>query len=145
MQKTHVTKDEDIQREWFVVDAAGQTLGRLATEIARVLRGKHKPTYSPSVDTGDYVIVVNAEKVQVTGRKMDQKTYYRHSEYPGGFKAIKLRNLMQRHPTSAIEHAVRGMLPRNRLGRRQFKKLKVYAGPDHPHLAQNPRALELGK
>jgi large subunit ribosomal protein L13 len=145
VQKTHVTKDEDIQREWFVVDAAGQTLGRLATEIARVLRGKHKPTYSPSVDTGDYVIVVNAEKVQVTGRKMDQKTYYRHSEYPGGFKAIKLRNLMQRHPTSAIEHAVRGMLPRNRLGRRQFKKLKVYAGPDHPHLAQNPRALELGK
>ena len=145
MQKTHVTKDDDIQREWFVVDAAGQTLGRLATEIARVLRGKHKPTYSPSVDVGDYVVVVNAEKVRVTGRKLDQKTYYSHSGYPGGLKAITLRNLLQRNPARVVERAVRGMLPRSRLGRRQFRKLKVYAGPDHPHLAQNPRALELGR
>ena len=145
MQKTHVTKDDDVQHEWFVVDASGRTLGRLATEIARVLRGKHKPVYSPSVDTGDYVIVVNAEKVRVTGRKMDQKTYYRHSGYPGGLKAITLRNLLQRNPTRPIEHAVRGMLPRSRLGRRQFKKLRVYAGPDHPHAAQNPTALELGQ
>jgi large subunit ribosomal protein L13 len=144
VEKTHVTKDEDIQREWFVVDATGQTLGRLATQIARVLRGKHKPCYSPSTDAGDYVVVVNAEKVRVTGRKLDQKTYYRHSGYPGGLKALTLRELLMRRPTRVIEHAVRGMLPRNRLGRRVFKKLKVYAGPDHPHEAQNPRALELG-
>ncbi|MDY6876807.1 MAG: 50S ribosomal protein L13 [Chloroflexota bacterium] len=144
MKKTYVTREEDIQREWHVVDATGQTLGRLATQVAHILRGKHKPIYSPAVDTGDYVIVVNAERVHVTGRKLDQKTYYRHSGYPGGLKAITLRNLLQKHPTRVIEYAVRGMLPRNRLGRRMFKKLKVYAGPEHPHAAQQPRQLELG-
>jgi large subunit ribosomal protein L13 len=144
VQKTYVTKEDDIQRDWLVVDAAGQTLGRLASEVARLLRGKHKPSYSPSTDVGDYVVVINAEKVEVTGRKLDQKTYYRHSGYPGGLKAITLRELLRRRPTRVIKYAVRGMLPRNRLGRRVFKKLKVYAGPDHPHAAQNPRALDLG-
>jgi large subunit ribosomal protein L13 len=143
VEKTFVTKNEDVQREWFVVDATGRTLGRLATEVARMLRGKHKPIYSPSIDTGDYVIVVNAEKVHVTGRKLDQKMYYRHSGYPGGLKEITLRNLLQKHPTRVVEHAVRGMLPKNRLGRRMFKKLKVYAGPNHPHEAQQPESLEL--
>ncbi len=145
MEKTYVTKEKDVQREWHVVDATGQTLGRLATQVAYILRGKHKPIYSSSVDTGDYVIVVNAEKIHVTGRKLDQKIYYRHSGYPGGLKTVTLRNLLQRHPTRVIEHAVRGMLPKNRLGRRMFKKLKVYAGPDHPHAAQRPRPLELRK
>lgn len=138
-----MTRSKDVQREWYVVDAAGQTLGRLAARVARILRGKHKPTYSPSVDTGDFVIVVNAEKIHVTGRKLDQKIYYRYSGYPGGLKEITLRNLLQRHPTRVIEHAVRGMLPKNRLGRQMFKKLKVYAGPDHPHAAQQPEQLEL--
>ena len=143
MDKTYVTRSKDVQREWYVVDAAGQTLGRLAARVARILRGKHKPTYSPSVDTGDFVIVVNAEKIHVTGRKMDQKIYYRYSGYPGGLKEITLRNLLQRHPARVIEHAVRGMLPKNRLGRQMFKKLKAYAGPDHPHAAQQPKQLEL--
>jgi large subunit ribosomal protein L13 len=141
VEKTYVTKREDVEREWYVVDASGQTLGRLATRVARILRGKHKPIYSPSVDTGDYVIVVNAERIHVTGRKLDQKIYYRHTGYPGGLKEITLRNLLQKHPTRVIEHAVRGMLPKNRLGRRMFKKLKVYAGPDHPHVAQQPKPL----
>jgi large subunit ribosomal protein L13 len=136
VQKTYVTKEDDIQRDWLVVDAAGQTLGRLASEVARLLRGKHKPSYSPSTDVGDYVVVINAEKVEVTGRKLDQKTYYRHSGYPGGLKAITLRELLRRRPTRVIKYAVRGMLPRNRLGRRVFK--------EHPHAAQNPRALDLG-
>jgi large subunit ribosomal protein L13 len=143
VEKTYVTRNEDVQREWYVVDAAGQTLGRLAAKVAYILRGKHKPIYSHSVDTGDYVIVVNAEKVHVTGRKLDQKIYYRYSGYPGGLKEITLRNLLQKHPTRVIERAVRGMLPRNRLGRRMFKKLKVYAGPDHPHAAQQPKPFEL--
>lgn len=141
--KTYVTKPDEIKREWFVVDAEGKTLGRLASEVARILRGKHKPNYSPSLDVGDYVIVVNAEKIRVTGRKLDQKIYYRHSGYPGGLKQIRLRDLLARHPTRVIEHAVRGMLPKNRLGRRMFKKLKVYAGPDHPHHAQRPKPLDL--
>jgi large subunit ribosomal protein L13 len=143
VEKTYVTKNDDVQREWFVVDASGQTLGRLATRVAQVLRGKHKPIYSPGVDTGDYVIVVNAGKIHVTGRKLDQKIYYRHSGYPGGLKEITLRNLLQRHPTRVIEYAVRGMLPKNRLGRKMFKKLKVYAGSDHPHKAQQPKPFEL--
>ncbi len=141
--KTYVTKPDEVQREWFVVDASGKTLGRLATEVARILRGKHKPIYSPMIDVGDYVIVVNAEKVRVTGRKLTQKFYYRHSGYPGGFKQVSLRDMLARHPTRVIEYAVRGMLPKNALGRRMFKKLKVYAGPDHPHQAQNPKPLEL--
>jgi len=141
--KTYVTKPDEVQREWFVVDASGKTLGRLATEVARILRGKHKPIYSPMIDVGDYVIVVNAEKVRVTGRKLTQKFYYRHSGYPGGFKQVSLRDMLARHPTRVIEYAVWGMLPKNALGRRMFKKLKVYAGPDHPHQAQNPKPLEL--
>jgi len=143
VEKTCVTKNKDVQREWHVVDATGQTLGRLASQVAHILRGKHKPVYSPSVDTGDYVIVVNAERIHVTGRKLDQKIYYRHSGYPGGLKQITLRNLLQKYPARVIEHAVRGMLPKNRLGRRMFKKLKVYAGPAHPHAAQQPKSLEL--
>ncbi len=141
--KTYVTKPSEVEREWFVVDAEGKTLGRLASEVAKILRGKHKPNYSPSVDVGDYVIVINAEKIRVTGRKLDQKFYYRHSGYPGGLKAVRLRDMLAKHPTRVIEHAVRGMLPKNRLGRRMFKKLKVYAGPDHPHKAQRPKPLDL--
>ncbi len=141
--KTYVTKPDEVQREWFVVDATGKTLGRLATEIARILRGKHNPIYSPMRDVGDYVIVINAEKVRVTGRKLTEKFYYRHSGYPGGFKQISLRDMLARHPTRVIEYAVRGMLPKNALGRRMFRKLKVYAGPDHPHQAQNPKPLEI--
>jgi large subunit ribosomal protein L13 len=144
VKETYVTKKEDVQHEWYVVDAAGQTLGRLAARVASVLRGKHKPVYSPSVDAGDYVIVVNAEKIHVTGRKLSQKMYYRHSGYPGGLKEITLRDLLQTHPARAVEHAVQGMLPKNRLGRRLFNHLKVYVGPDHPHAAQQPKLLELG-
>jgi len=141
--KTFVTNPNKIEREWYVVDATGQTLGRLASQVAHILRGKHKPIYSPSVDAGDHVIIVNAEKIHVTGRKLDQKIYYRYTGYPGGLREITLRNLLQKHPTRVIEHAVRGMLPKNRLGRRMFKKLKVYAGPDHPHAAQQPSPFEL--
>jgi len=141
--KTYVTKPDEVQREWYVVDATGKTLGRLATGIAHILRGKHKPNYSPMIDVGDYVIVINAEKVRVTGRKLTDKFYYRHSGYPGGFKQISLRDMLARHPIRVIEYAVRGMLPKNALGRRMFRKLKVYAGPDHPHQAQNPKPLEL--
>ena len=141
--KTYVTKPGEVEREWFVVDAEGKTLGRLATEVARILRGKHKAIYSPAVDVGDYVVIVNAEKVHVTGRKLDQKMYYRHSGYPGGLKQISLRDQLSKHPRRVIEHAVRGMLPKNVLGRRMFKKLKVYAGPNHPHQAQQPKPLDL--
>jgi large subunit ribosomal protein L13 len=138
-----VTKPEDIQRDWYVVDASGQTLGRLASEVAQIVRGKHKPIYSPSIDAGDYVIVVNADKVHVTGRKLDQKMYYRHSGYPGGLKQKSLRRMLEENPAQVIEHAVRGMLPKNRLGRKMIKKLKVYAGSSHPHQAQQPEPLEL--
>ncbi|MGD8245112.1 MAG: 50S ribosomal protein L13 [Anaerolineae bacterium] len=143
MKRTYVTKPEDIQRNWYVVDASGQTLGRLASEIARIVRGKHKPIYSPSVDVGDFVIVINAEKVHVTGRKMDQKVYYRHSGYPGGLKEVSLRRMLEEHPTRVIEHAVRGMLPKTKLGQKMIKKLKVYAGSEHPHQAQQPEPLDL--
>jgi len=141
--KTYTVRKDDIKREWFVVDAQGKTLGRLASEITRILRGKHKPIYAPHLDCGDYVIVVNAEKVRVTGKKLDQKFYYRHSGYPGGLKSINLRDQLQRHPTRVLEAAVRGMLPKNRLGRAMIKKLKVYAGGSHPHQAQQPKVLEL--
>jgi len=141
--KTYVVKESDISREWYVVDAAGLTLGRLASEIARILRGKHKPIYTPNLDVGDFVIVVNASKIAVTGRKMDQKMYYRHSGYPGGLKQSSLRDMMRRHPTFAVRRAVKGMLPKNTLGRKMLKKLKVYAGPEHPHQAQQPKPLEL--
>jgi large subunit ribosomal protein L13 len=141
--KTYTVGAKDIEREWYLVNAEGKTLGRLASEIAKVLRGKHKPIYTPHLDCGDYVIVVNADKVQVTGRKLDQKMYYRHSGYPGGIKSISLRNQLQKHPERVLQAAVRGMLPKNPLGRRMLKKLKVYAGGSHPHQAQQPKVLEL--
>ena len=141
--KTHVVKPKEIQREWWVVDAEGKTLGRLASRIASVLRGKHKPIYSPHVDTGDFVVVTNADQVATTGRKLDQKKYYHYSGYPGGLRAVTLRRQLERHPTRVLRAAVRGMLPKNRLGRRMLRKLKVYAGPEHPHHAQQPKPLEL--
>jgi large subunit ribosomal protein L13 len=143
VKRTYVTKPEDVERDWYIVDASGQTLGRLASEVAQVIRGKHKPIYSPSIDVGDYVIVVNAEKIHVTGRKLDQKMYYRHSGYPGGIKEMTLGRMLEEHPTRVIELAVKGMLPKTRLGRKMIKKLKVYAGPEHPHQAQEPEAMEL--
>src|SRR5213082_4113919 len=139
--KTYSAKPGEIAREWYLVDADGQSLGRLATQIADTLRGKRKPQYTPHVDTGDFVIVVNAEKIQVTGNKLDQKQYYRHSGYPGGLRSRTLREQLDRRPTEVIRKAVRGMLPRNRLGRAQLRKLKVYAGPEHPHEAQRPEPL----
>jgi len=143
VRKTYSAKPEEIERTWYVVDAEGKTLGRLAAEIAKILRGKHKPIYTPHVDTGDYVIVVNADKVRVTGKRLDQKIYYRHSGYIGGLKAVPLRRMLETHPERVIEHAVKGMLPKNRLGRKMYKKLKVYASPDHPHQAQKPQPLDL--
>ena len=141
--KTIVTKPGSVEREWYVVDAEGQTLGRFASQVATILRGKHKPEFSPAVDVGDFVIVVNAEKIQVTGRKMEEKKYYRYSGYPGGLREMTLAEQLERHPDRVIKAAVKGMLPRNRLGRRMLKKLKVYAGPEHPHQAQQPEPLEL--
>jgi large subunit ribosomal protein L13 len=141
--KTYTAKPGEIQRDWYVVDADGQTLGRLATRIADTLRGKTKPQYTPHVDTGDFVIVVNAEKIQVTGQKLDQKMVRWHTGYPGGLKERTLREQLQRRPTEVIRKAVKGMLPKNRLAAAQLRKLKVYAGPDHPHEAQAPKALEL--
>ena len=143
MRTTFITKPLEIERKWYVVDAEGKTLGRLCTEIARVLRGKHKPIFSPSVDAGDYVIVVNAEKIKVTGRKLTQKTYVRHSQYIGGRKETSLRDMLQKKPTHVITHAVKGMLPKNNLGRSMLKKIHVYAGPTHKHEAQKPEKLEL--
>jgi len=134
--KTYSTKAKDVEHKWHVLDASGKTLGKLATQAANLLMGKHKPTFAPYLDTGDFVIVLNATKVRVTGKKPKQKTYYRHSGYPGGIKAETYEELMATHPTRVIEHAVRGMLPHNRLGRAMFKKLKVYAGDSHPHQAQ---------
>lgn len=141
--KTFVTKPAEVERSWFVVDAEGQTLGRLATRIATILRGKHKPIYSPAVDCGDYVVVINAEKIVVTGRRMDQKKYYRYSGYPGGITETTLRDQLNKHPNRVIGSAVKGMLPKNALGRKMFKKLKVYAGGEHPHQAQLPQMLEI--
>ncbi|MCX7706759.1 MAG: 50S ribosomal protein L13 [Anaerolineae bacterium] len=142
---TATAKDVEESREWYVVDAAGKNLGRLATQIAIVLRGKHKPMYTPGMDCGDYVIVVNAEKVQVTGRKLDQKFYYRYSGYPSGLSEISLRDQLKDHPERVIQAAVRGMLNRNRLRRQLLKKLKVYAGPEHPHAAQQPKPFPLAQ
>jgi large subunit ribosomal protein L13 len=141
--KTYVANSQDRQRDWVVVDASGQTLGRLATQIADVLRGKRKPEYTPHVDTGDFVIVVNAEKIVVTGKKLTDKLYHRHSGYPGGLKTRTLQEQLDRRPEEVIRKAVKGMLPRNRLARRQITKLKVYAGPDHPHFAQKPQPMEI--
>ena len=143
LMKTWTAKATDVERRWYVVDAEGETLGRLATRIADTLRGKQKPTYTPHVDTGDFVVVVNAEKIGVTGQKLDQKRYYRHSGYPGGIRSRTLREQLERRPTEVIRTAVKGMLPRNKLARRQITKLKIYAGPNHPHEAQNPQPLKL--
>ncbi len=140
--KTHWTKEEDVERQWYVVDAEGQTLGRMASQIAAVLRGKHKPTYNPSVDTGDFVIVINAQKIHTTGRRLDQKKYYRHSGYMGGLSEVTLREQLEKYPERVIYSAVKGMLPKNVLGRKMLRKLKVYGGAEHPHHAQQPQALE---
>lgn len=139
--KTFVPNSEDVQRDWYVVDADGQTLGKLAVKVASVLRGKHKPTFTPHMDIGDFVVIVNAEKIQLSGAKEDQKLYRHHSGYPHGFKTETARSLRARRPEALIEKAVKGMLPHTRLGARQFTKLKVYVGPEHPHKAQNPQAL----
>jgi len=141
--RTFTQKQEEIERDWFVVDAEGETLGRLASRIAPILKGKHKPIYTPHLDCGDFVVIVNAEKVRVTGRKLDQKLYHRHSGYPGGLKSISLRDQLNRYPERVLQAAIRGMLPKNKLGRRMIKKLKVYAGDAHPHEAQQPKPLEL--
>ena len=141
--KTSSPKPAEVQRQWHMVDAEGEILGRLATVIARKLRGKDKPEFAPHVDTGDFVVVVNAEKIRVTGSKMNDKMYYRHSGYPGGLKEASLREMLDKKPEKVIYEAVKGMLPKNRLGRAMLKKLKVYAGPDHPHKAQAPATLEI--
>jgi large subunit ribosomal protein L13 len=140
--KTYTPKASDVERQWHVIDASGRNLGRLATEIAQLLRGKHKPIYSPHFDTGDFVIVINAAKILVTSNKAEQKVYYRHSQYPGGLKSTTFSKMLHSHPTWVIEHAVKGMLPKNSLGRTMAKRLKVYAGPTHPHQAQVGKAPE---
>ena len=140
--KTWTAKPGEVERRWYLVDAEGKTLGRLATQIADTLRGKTKPEYTPHVDTGDFVVVVNAEKIAVTGKKLSDKKYYRHSGYPGGLKTRSLSDMLERRPEEVLRLAVKGMLPRNRLARKQLTKLKIYAGPEHPHEAQNPRPLE---
>jgi large subunit ribosomal protein L13 len=141
--KTYVATPTDRERNWVLVDAADKNLGRLSTQIADALRGKRKPTYTPHIDVGDFVVVVNAEKIAVTGTKLETKRYYRHSGYPGGLKSRTLGQMLERRPEEVIRHAVKGMLPRNRLARKQLTKLKIYAGPDHPHAAQKPTKLEI--
>lgn len=141
--KTYMPKASEIERQWFVVDADGVVLGRLASQVASVLRGKHKPTFTPHLDVGDYVIVVNAEKVRVTGAKESAKLYYRHSRFPGGLRSLSFDEMIQRHPERVIQYAVKGMLPKGALGRQTLKKLRVFAGPDHPHQGQQPQELEI--
>jgi large subunit ribosomal protein L13 len=141
--RTFTAKTAEIERNWYIVDAEGQTLGRLASAIAPILKGKHKTIYTPHLDCGDFVIVINADKVRVTGRKLDQKFYHRHSGYPGGLTSISLRDQLANHPERVLQAAIKGMLPKNKLGRRMFKKLKVYAGGSHPHQAQQPQPLKL--
>ncbi|WP_342462970.1 50S ribosomal protein L13 [Ureibacillus sp. FSL K6-8385] len=143
MRTTFMAKGHEVERKWLVVDAEGKTLGRLASEVAALLRGKHKPIYTPHVDTGDFVIVINAEKIHLTGKKLKDKIYYHHSLYPGGLKKRTAGELLEKNPTRMIELAVKGMLPKNSLGRKMFKKLFVYAGPNHPHAAQKPESYEL--
>jgi large subunit ribosomal protein L13 len=142
--KTYVAKPSTINRDWYIVDASSLRLGRLATRIADTLRGKNKPDYTPHIDTGDFVVVVNAEKIAVTGKKLENKIYYRHTGYPGGLKERTLAEMLERQPEEVIRKAVRGMMPKNRLARAQLKKLKIYAGPSHPHDAQQPMELEIG-
>ena len=141
--KTFVAKPATIEKSWYVVDAAGQTLGRLSTVVADALRGKRKPIYTPTIDTGDFVVIVNAEKIVVTGKKLDEKMYWRHSGYPGGIKGEALKDLLARRPEEVVRRAVKGMLPHNRLGTAQLRKLKIYAGPEHPHVAQHPEPLAI--
>lgn len=141
--KSFMASPATIERKWYVIDAQGQTLGRLSSEIAKILRGKNKPTFTPHVDTGDNVIVINAEKIKVTGKKMDQKIYYNHSDYPGGMRETTLKEMLEKKPTDVIELAVKGMLPKGPLGRTMITKLHVYAGAEHPHAAQKPEALEI--
>ena len=141
--KTYSAKPKDVRREWFVIDATDKVLGRLATECARRLRGKHKPEYTPHIDTGDHIVVVNADKIKVTGTKMDDKVYHRHTGYPGGVRSIVLKDLLAKHPERVVEKAVKGMLPKNPLGRAMFKKLHVYAGANHKHAAQQPTPLDV--
>ena len=143
--KTFSAKADEIKREWFIIDAEDVILGRMATEIAKRLRGKHKPEFTPHVDTGDYIVVINAEKIAVTGNKMKQKTYYKHTGYIGNLKSITLEKQLEKHPEVVIETAVKGMLPKNSLGRTMYRKLKVYAGSEHPHEAQQPITLEIGR
>ena len=137
-----IAKPHEIEHEWYIVDAEGKTLGRMASEIAAVLRGKKKPIYTPHVDCGDYVIVINAEKVEVTGKKRKEKIYKRHTGYPGGLREVTFEKMMEKHPTEVVRHAVKGMMPKGKLGRQMYKKLKVYAGPEHDHTAQKPKTLE---
>ena len=141
MNKTFMANPDKVERKWYVVDATGYTLGRLASEVAKVLRGKNKPIFTPHIDTGDFVIIVNADKIKTTGKKMDQKMYYRHSDYVGGFKSATLREMMDKKPEQVLKLAIKGMLPKGPLGRQMFKKLNVYAGPEHPHAAQKPEVL----
>ena len=141
--KSFMASPSTIERKWYVVDATGHTLGRLSSEIASILRGKNKPTFTPHIDTGDYVIVVNADKIKVTGKKMDQKIYYNHSDYVGGMKETTLKEMLAKHPDRVIEHAVKGMLPKGPLGRSMITKLHIYAGPEHNHQAQKPEVLEI--
>jgi large subunit ribosomal protein L13 len=142
--RTYTAKPSDIEHAWFIVDAEGQTLGRMATEVARILQGKHKATYTRNIDTGDFVVIINAAKIKVTGNKMAGKEYFRHSGYPGGSKTETLEELMKKKPTAAVERAIKGMLPSTKLGRAMFKKLKVYEGAEHPHAAQQPAPLKIG-
>jgi large subunit ribosomal protein L13 len=143
LMKTYSAKAESVERDWYIVDAADKTLGRLATEVASRLRGKHKPEYTPHVDTGDYIVVINAEKVAVTGNKASKKIYYSHTEYPGGIKDISFEKLIEKAPERVLQSAVKGMLPKGPLGREMFRKLKIYVGSEHPHTAQQPKTLEL--
>lgn len=142
MQKTYTPKGGEIERQWYVVDAEGKTLGRLSSDVAYVLRGKHKPTFATHIDTGDYVIVVNADKIHVTGKRAEQKKYYSHSGYPGGLKTRAYKDVLETHPRRILEHSIRGMLPHNALGKAMYRKLKVYAGPTHPHQGQTPHSLD---
>lgn len=143
MRTTYMAKPSEVDRKWYVIDAAGQTLGRLSTEVASILRGKHKPTYTPHVDTGDHVIIINAEKIVLTGNKLDDKKYYRHSQYNGGLKVTPAREMLTKRPERVLELAIKGMIPKNSLGRKQALKLHVYAGSEHPHAAQKPEVYEL--
>ena len=145
MFKTFSAKKEEVKRDWLLVNASGETLGRLATKVAMILRGKHKPIYTPHVDTGDFVVIINAEKINLTGKKMENKRYYHHTGYPGGIKSITVKDMLKKEPKNVIKFAVKGMLPKNPLGRMMIKKLKVYSGEEHPHQAQNPKQIKISE